>query len=93
MASSLQLHRDGAVARLSLDEIAWNGGMHRKPLDESRTLLLAFIQTHRHWVIEGCYGDLIETAQQRAVTMGLQLLDQNLARQRRAGFSNRCQKR
>ncbi|WP_457787542.1 hypothetical protein [Pseudomonas sp. PL-6] len=52
----------GNVARLALDEIAWDGGTQRKPLDESRALLLAFIRTHRHWVIEGCYGDLVETA-------------------------------
>ncbi|RMH86612.1 shikimate kinase [Pseudomonas sp. AOB-7] len=57
-----QLIGGRAVARLALDEIAWNEGPQRKPLGESRALLMGFIQAHRHWVIEGCYGDLIETA-------------------------------
>lgn len=50
------------VARLSLDEIAWNAGVERKPLEESRGLLLQFVQPHEHWVIEGCYADLVESA-------------------------------
>lgn len=53
----------GVVAPiLSLDDIAWNEGTERKPLEESRQLLLQFIQTHPDWIVEGCYGDLVETA-------------------------------
>ena len=50
------------IPRLSLDEIAWDQGPKRKPLDESLTLLRQFINTNEQWVIEGCYGDLIEAA-------------------------------
>ena len=50
------------TATLSLDEIAWNPGVQRKPLRESLELLKAFIGAHEEWVIEGCYGDLIEAA-------------------------------
>jgi adenylate kinase family enzyme len=50
------------IPRLSLDEIAWDPGTRRKPLDESRTLLHQFINGNEQWVIEGCYGELIEAA-------------------------------
>ncbi len=50
------------VARLSLDEIAWNEGVQRKPVEESRELLLQFIRSQENWVIEGCYSDLVEVA-------------------------------
>jgi adenylate kinase family enzyme len=53
---------DRPIPRLSLDEIAWNPGPERKPLEESIALLLSFIQDHEQWIIEGCYGDLIEAA-------------------------------
>jgi adenylate kinase family enzyme len=47
---------------LSLDEIAWNPGVQRKPLPESLDLLNKFLNANGEWVIEGCYGDLIEAA-------------------------------
>lgn len=50
------------IPRLSLDEIAWNEGPERKPLSESLELLAGFIRRHEEWIIEGCYGDLIEAA-------------------------------
>lgn len=50
----------GEVARLSLDEIAWNEGAERKPLEESLALLDQFLSQNDNWVIEGCYGDLVE---------------------------------
>jgi len=50
------------IPRLSLDEIAWDPGIRRKPLDESLTLLRRFINANEQWVIEGCYGDLVEAA-------------------------------
>lgn len=53
---------DRPILCLSLDEIAWNPGPERKPLNESITLLLSFIQDNQQWVIEGCYADIIETA-------------------------------
>src|SRR6516225_2107471 len=50
------------IARLSLDQIAWDEGPKRKPLDVSLCLLKDFIQSNEQWVIEGCYSDLIEAA-------------------------------
>ncbi|MGK7894186.1 MAG: hypothetical protein AB4372_11305 [Xenococcus sp. (in: cyanobacteria)] len=50
------------VAILSLDEIAWNEGMVRKPLSESIVLLNAFIDKNEQWIIEGCYSELVAAA-------------------------------
>lgn len=50
------------AARLSLDEIAWNEGTERKSLEESIELLLQFVGSNEHWIIEGCYSDLVEFA-------------------------------
>jgi adenylate kinase family enzyme len=50
------------IPRLSLDEIAWDEGPKRKPLERSLTLLRQFIRGKDQWIIEGCYGDLVEAA-------------------------------
>jgi adenylate kinase family enzyme len=50
------------IPRLSLDEIAWAEPAIRKPLEQSVELLLAFINPHDDWIIEGCYSDIIEAA-------------------------------
>ena len=64
------------VPLLPLDEIAWAevsrhtiGGqmigsryITRMPLTESLRLLHEFINSNEYWVIEGCYGDLVEAA-------------------------------
>lgn len=50
------------VARLSLDEIAWGDGVERRPLRESQELLRRFIRSHEHWIVEGCYSELVERA-------------------------------
>ena len=50
------------IPRLSLDEIVWEQGTMRKPLAESLKLLYEFLSTKDQWVIEGCYGDIIEAA-------------------------------
>lgn len=59
---SRQLVGDRDVAVLSLDEIAWEAGTTRRPHAESVALLKTFIQQNESWIIEGCYGDLIEAA-------------------------------
>jgi adenylate kinase family enzyme len=38
------------------------GGITRMPLTESLQLLHEFINSNEHWVMEGCYGDLVEAA-------------------------------
>ena len=50
------------VPCLSLDEIAWNEGPERKPLQASFRELLRFIENNDQWIIEGCYSDLVEAA-------------------------------
>ena len=63
------------VPLLPLDEIAWvftsrdkaelhlkAGGITRMPLTESLRLLHEFINSNEYWVMEGCYGDLVEAA-------------------------------
>ncbi len=50
------------IPRLSLDEIAWDRGTRRKPLQESLAVLGQFLASNDQWVIEGCYGDLVEAA-------------------------------
>lgn len=62
MAKRLIAATSDKVARLSLDEIAWNEGTERKPWEESQQLLLQFIQCNENWIIEGCYSDLVEWA-------------------------------
>lgn len=53
---------DRFIPRLSLDQIAWDKGPKRKPLETSLRLLNDFIQGNKEWIIEGCYSDLIEAA-------------------------------
>jgi hypothetical protein len=50
------------LPRLCLDSIAWGEEAQRRPLGESLAALQAFIDANSGWVIEGCYGDLIEAA-------------------------------
>lgn len=48
--------------RLSLDEIAWDSDVVRKPLSTSIELLDQFLMHNKRWIIEGCYSDLVEHA-------------------------------
>lgn len=57
-----QLIHGQSIPRLSLDEIAWAEGAERKPLEESVQALRKFLDDHEHWIIEGCYSDLVEVA-------------------------------
>lgn len=57
---------------LDLDSLAWmlnislnnppNSPPIRKPLEESKKTIQAFIKAKAGWVIEGCYADLLEMA-------------------------------
>jgi adenylate kinase family enzyme len=53
---------DSNIPCLSLDEIAWTPNIQRKPLADSISELHQFIDASDRWVIEGCYGDLVEAA-------------------------------
>jgi adenylate kinase family enzyme len=49
------------AARLSLDEVAFQGGAERRPLNDSIAEVRRFIAAHESWIIEGCYADIIES--------------------------------
>lgn len=53
---------DRNIPCLSLDAIAWTPDIQRKPLADSISELYQFIDASDRWIIEGCYGDLIEAA-------------------------------
>lgn len=48
------------AARLSLDRVAFREGVERRSLAESVAEVRRFIDAHGHWIIEGCYADIIE---------------------------------
>lgn len=50
------------AARLSLDEVAFQAGTERRPLQDSIADVLAFIGRNQSWIIEGCYSDILEPA-------------------------------
>jgi adenylate kinase family enzyme len=50
------------LEHLDLDLIAWEAAGERRSVDGSVALLQEFFAAHDGWVIEGCYGDLVEAA-------------------------------
>ncbi|GAB5452920.1 MAG: hypothetical protein Hals2KO_32480 [Halioglobus sp.] len=52
------------LSHLDLDTLAWTSAAppERKPLEESKLEISAFISSEDGWVIEGCYSDLLEVA-------------------------------
>jgi hypothetical protein len=54
--------RSLGLPRLSLDTIAWASVGVRAAPETSRAALEQFIAENTEWVIEGCYGDLVEAA-------------------------------
>jgi adenylate kinase family enzyme len=52
------------LAHLDLDSIVWEPGkiaVQRSP-ESAATSLKSFIDSHAAWVIEGCYGELVQAA-------------------------------
>lgn len=47
---------------LALDDIAWDPGPVRKPINESGSLLGDFVARHELWIVEGCYAALLGPA-------------------------------
>lgn len=45
---------------LSLDEVAFESGAVRQPLADSIADARRFIANHDSWIVEGCYGDIVE---------------------------------
>lgn len=48
------------AARLSLDQVAFQGGTQRRPLQDSIADVLRWISEQESWIIEGCYADIVE---------------------------------
>ncbi len=69
LARDLQ-DRDG-LGHLDLDSLAWldTTPPRRRPFDESRADIEAFMALHDGWVIEGCYADLLAMAAEEATEM------------------------
>ena len=66
-----RLARESKLAHLDLDTLAWLPGMppRRAPLAEAMAKIERFVADHEDWVIEGCYGDLIEGALHHATRL------------------------
>lgn len=60
-----KLRRSEGLSHLDLDTLAWKptDPPQRKSLEESRTDIVAFINSNESWVIEGCYTDLLQIAE------------------------------
>lgn len=60
MARSLaQAH---GLAHLDLDSLAWDSPGVRRPLEQSARAIRDFVHAQSAWILEGCYGDLLEVA-------------------------------
>lgn len=59
-----ELQDKEGLAHLDLDTLAWKptSPPERRPLKESGQQIAEFIDSSQHWVIEGCYSDLLQMA-------------------------------
>jgi adenylate kinase family enzyme len=57
-----KLANENGLAHLDLDVLAWlpTSPPKRKVIPQSKVEIEHFIKTHKTWVIEGCYADLLE---------------------------------
>lgn len=55
-----RLAADDALVHLDLDQLAWSSPGVRRPLEESAAEIARFVELNESWVVEGCYGDLLE---------------------------------
>ncbi len=57
------------VAILPLDNVAFHGGVERRPLADSIADVTRFIEDNESWIIEGCYADIVEPILPRCETL------------------------
>ena len=59
------------LVHLDLDSIVWEPGQIavQRPADTIATSLCQFLTDHDTWVIEGCYGELVESASTRCTEL------------------------
>lgn len=48
------------LAHLDLDSLAWESPGVRRDREASTLSIREFLHLHTNWVVEGCYGDLLE---------------------------------
>lgn len=56
------LASDRGLARLDLDQLAWDAPGVRLPFAVSEAAIRSFMEREAEWIIEGCYADLLEVA-------------------------------
>ena len=58
------LSAEHGLAHLDLDTIVWEPGRIAvlRPPEAIRASLDRFLESNPHWVVEGCYGELVEAA-------------------------------
>ncbi|MEM1368728.1 MAG: AAA family ATPase [Cyanobacteria bacterium P01_H01_bin.15] len=66
---SRQLLDSGPAARLSLDELAFSGSSERRPLADSISDAMKFVEENESWIVEGCYSDIIEPLLEQTETL------------------------
>lgn len=59
---AIRLAGELGIPHLDLDMVTWASPGVRKALPDSLAALAEFIDNNTGWVIEGCYGSLIEAA-------------------------------
>jgi adenylate kinase family enzyme len=57
-----ELTRSEGIPCLSLDRITWDKSVQRHPFEQSLCQLRDFTASRSAWIVEGCYGSLIEAA-------------------------------
>lgn len=63
---SKRLAEKHRLPHLDLDGLAWDPGPKRRPLQRSAAEIEEFLEEKSGWIVEGCYGDLIELVLPRA---------------------------
>lgn len=56
---SRRIFESQSAATLSLDELAFSKGAERRPLNDSIEDAKRFDNTNEHWIVEGCYADIV----------------------------------
>jgi adenylate kinase family enzyme len=66
-----KLCRTSGLAHLDLDLLAWQPSSppQRMPVEASAIKIHEFMGSHKDWVIEGCYTDLLEIAAPHSTDM------------------------
>lgn len=66
-----RLAAEHGLAHLDLDAIVWEPGAIavQRHADEILASLNAFLSQHARWVIEGCYGELVEAASRQCTEL------------------------